>query len=139
MVPIHCCLNESNPLSESSETAFTLAYGADTNEDFPDHVDVARDALEDPDELMGYFLVAMTEGKTDYYSSTVLGGGTPVALATVKEIGELAQALLKHEYENGVSDRIPDELADVGALGYQLYWKRTAYPADLLEVPLDDD
>ncbi|KOX94237.1 hypothetical protein [Halorubrum tropicale] len=66
---------------------YDVAYGADTNEDFPDHVGVARDALEDPDELMGYFLVAMTEGQTDYYSSTVLGDGTPVALAQIQMLG----------------------------------------------------
>jgi len=28
---------------------YDVAYGADANEDFPEHVDVARDALEDPD------------------------------------------------------------------------------------------
>jgi len=27
---------------------YDVAYGADANEDFPEHVDVARDALEDP-------------------------------------------------------------------------------------------
>lgn len=62
-----------------------------------------------------------------------------LALATIEEIGELAQALLEHEYEDGAADRIPNELADVGALGYQLYWKRTGYPDDLLGVRLNDD
>ena len=61
-----------------------------------------------------------------------------LALATIEEIGELAQALLEHEYEDGAADRIPKELADVGALGYQLYWKRAGYPDDLVEVRLDD-
>lgn len=54
-----------------------------------------------------------------------------LVLATVEEIGELAQALLEHEYEDGAADRIPAELTDVGALGYQLYWRLTDYPSDL--------
>ena len=65
-----------------------------------------------------------------------------LALATVEEIGELAQAILEHEYEDGAADRIPDELADVGALGYQLYWKRVGYPdtlSDAEELPSHSD
>jgi hypothetical protein len=72
-----------------------VAYGVDTNEDFPEHVGIARDALEDPDELMGYFLVAMTEGQTDYYSSTVLGSGTPVALAQIQMLGAHFRSVLE--------------------------------------------
>ena len=74
---------------------YDVAYGAPTNEDFPEHVDIARDALEDPDELMGYFLVAMTEGQTDYYSSTVLGGGTPVAVAQIQMLGAHFRSVLE--------------------------------------------
>jgi hypothetical protein len=74
---------------------YDIAYGADTNEDFPEHVGIARDALKDTDELMGYFLVAMTEGQTDYYSSTVLGGGTPVALAQIQMLGAHFRSVLK--------------------------------------------
>ena len=74
---------------------YDVAYGADTNEDFPEHVDVAREALEEPAELMGYFLVAMTEGQTDYYSSTVLGGGTPVALAQIQMLGAHFRTVLE--------------------------------------------
>jgi hypothetical protein len=44
---------------------------------------------------------------------------------------ELAQATLEYEYEDGSPERIPNELRDCGALGYQAYWKRTGYPADV--------
>lgn len=74
---------------------YEVAYGADTNEDFPEHVGVARDALEDPDQLMGYFLVAMTEGQTDYYSSTVLEGGTPMAVAQIQMLGAHFRSVLE--------------------------------------------
>ena len=60
-----------------------------------------------------------------------------LVLATVEEIGELAKALLENEYEDGDPKRIPEELADLGALGYQVYWRRTGYPADV-GVLLDD-
>ena len=74
---------------------YDVAYGVDTNEDFSEHVGVARDAFNDPDELMGYFLVAMTEGRTDYYSSTILGGGTPVALAQIQMLGAHFRTVLE--------------------------------------------
>jgi hypothetical protein len=74
---------------------YDVAYGADINEDFSEYVGIARDALEDPDELMGYFLVAMTEGQTDYYSSTVLGSGTPVALAQIQMLGAHFRSVLE--------------------------------------------
>ena len=61
-----------------------------------------------------------------------------LALAIVEELGELAQALLEHEYEDGAAERIPEELADLGALGYQVYWRRTGYP-ERVEVLLVDD
>lgn len=61
-----------------------------------------------------------------------------LALAIVEELGELAQAILEHEHEGGDPERIPEELADLGALGYQVYWRRTAYPEDV-EVLLIDD
>ena len=54
-----------------------------------------------------------------------------LALAIVEELGELAQAVLEHEYEGGDAERIPGELADLGALGYQVYWRRNGYPADV--------
>ena len=74
---------------------YEVAYGAATNEDFPEHVGIARDALDDPDDLMGYFLVAMTEGQTDYYSSTVLEGGTPMALAQIQMLGAHFRSVLE--------------------------------------------
>lgn len=46
-------------------------------------------------------------------------------LATIEELGELAQAVLEHYHEDGSAERIPDELTDLGALGYQIYWKAT--------------
>jgi hypothetical protein len=73
---------------------YDVAYGTDANEDFPDHVDIARNALENPDELMGYFLVAMAEGQTDYYSSTVLEAGTPMAVAQIQMLGAHFRAVL---------------------------------------------
>ena len=48
-----------------------------------------------------------------------------LALATIEEAGELAQALLQHEYEDGDPARVTDELRDLAALGYQLFWKQT--------------
>ena len=60
-----------------------------------------------------------------------------LALAIVEELGELAQALLEHEYEDGDAERMPDELADLGALAYRVYWRRTGYPGDV-EVLLAD-
>ena len=61
-----------------------------------------------------------------------------LALSIVEELGELAQAFLEHEYQDRDAERIPEELADLGALGYQVYWRRTGYPADV-GVLLDDD
>ena len=62
-----------------------------------------------------------------------------LTLATVEEIGELAQALLHYEYEDGDAERVTAELCDVAALGYQMYWKRTTYPVEVTaEVKLDD-
>lgn len=54
-----------------------------------------------------------------------------LTLATVEEAGELAQALLHHEYENGDPERVTDELRDLAALGYAWFWKATEYPTDL--------
>lgn len=73
---------------------YSVAYGADDNDDFPDHVAIARDALADPDDLMGYHLVAMAEGQTDYYSSTVLEGGTAAALAQIQMLGSHFRCVL---------------------------------------------
>jgi len=61
-----------------------------------------------------------------------------LVLATVEELGELAQALLEHEHEGGDPERISKELADLGALGYQVYWRRTGYP-DEVGVLLTDE
>lgn len=55
-----------------------------------------------------------------------------LSLATLEELGELAQALLEHEHEGGEAARIPFELRDVGALCYQAYWKATEYPEGVL-------
>jgi len=65
---------------------YDVAYGADANDAFPEHVGQARDALN-ADELMGYYLVAMAEGQTDYYSSTVLEGSTASAIAQIQMLG----------------------------------------------------
>ena len=46
-----------------------------------------------------------------------------LVLAFVEELGELAQAILEYYAEDGDPQRIPDELTDVGALGYQIVWK----------------
>jgi hypothetical protein len=54
-----------------------------------------------------------------------------LGLAFVEELGEAAQALLEYEFEDGDAERIPSELRDCGALGYQIYWKRHGYPADV--------
>lgn len=74
---------------------YDVAYGTAANEDFPEHVDAARDALEDPSELMGYYLVAMAEGQTDYHASTVLGGGTPAAIAQIQMLGTHFRTVLE--------------------------------------------
>lgn len=42
-------------------------------------------------------------------------------LAMQEEQGELAQAYLEAEYENGDASRISEELADLGALCFQLH------------------
>lgn len=60
-----------------------------------------------------------------------------LALAIVEELGELAQALLEYEHEDGAAERIPEELADLGALAYQVYWRRTSYPEDIEVLPTD--
>ena len=43
-------------------------------------------------------------------------------LAMQEELGELTQAHLESEAEDGDSERIEDELADLGALCFQLQW-----------------
>lgn len=43
-------------------------------------------------------------------------------LAMQEEMGELTQAHLEARDEDGDPDRIEDELADLGALCYQLHW-----------------
>lgn len=72
-----------------------VAYGGGENTDFPDHVDTAQQALEDPDELMGYYLVVMAEGQTDYYSSTVLEGGTAMAITQIQMLGVHFRSVLE--------------------------------------------
>ena len=43
-----------------------------------------------------------------------------LVLAMQEELGELAQAVLEHEHEDGEYDRIGDELDDLAALCVQL-------------------
>lgn len=73
---------------------YSVAYGADTNDDFPNHVAAARDAL-DAEELMGYYLVAMAPETTDYYSSTVVEGGTEMAIAQIQMLGAHFRSVLE--------------------------------------------
>jgi len=72
---------------------YTVAYGADENDDFPEHVARAREALE-PDELMGYYLVVMAPETTDYYSSTVVGGGTAMGVTQIQMLGAHFRSVL---------------------------------------------
>ena len=44
-------------------------------------------------------------------------------LAMQEELGEIAQAYLQYEHENGEEKRISEELDDLMALGWQLRWK----------------
>lgn len=44
-------------------------------------------------------------------------------LAMVEELGELSQAYLEHNYEDGDRDRIKEELDDLAALMFQLDFK----------------
>jgi len=74
---------------------YDVAYGADTNDAFDDHVAEARAALDEPDALMGYYLVAMAEGQTDYYSSTVVEGSTAMALAQIQMLGAHFRSVLE--------------------------------------------
>lgn len=73
---------------------WSVAYGADGNEDFPEQVAAARDALE-PEDLMGYYLVAMEPEQTDYYSSTVVEGGTAMAVAQIQMLGAHFRSVLE--------------------------------------------
>lgn len=43
-----------------------------------------------------------------------------LALAVAEEAGELAQAVLKHRWEDGPRERIRDEAVDLGALCVQI-------------------
>lgn len=47
-------------------------------------------------------------------------------LAMQEELGDLTQAQLEAEAEDGDPDRIDDELADLGALCFQLQWALNA-------------
>lgn len=73
---------------------YAVAYGADENADFPDHVVQAREALK-PDEAMGYYLVVMAPGTTDYYSSTVVEGGTAVGVTQIQMLGAHFRSVLE--------------------------------------------
>lgn len=44
-------------------------------------------------------------------------------LAMQEEMGELTQAYLEYSAEDGDGERIPKELADLGALCFQLSWR----------------
>jgi len=43
-----------------------------------------------------------------------------VCLCMTEELGELAQAILQYKQEGGTLDRITEELADLGALCFQM-------------------
>lgn len=72
---------------------YEVAYSGRVNDDFPEHVAAGREQLENPDELMGYFLVSMAEGQTDYSASTVVGEGTPSMVAQIQMLGAHFRAL----------------------------------------------
>lgn len=74
---------------------YDVAYGAGTNDAFPEHVDTAREALADPETLMGYYLVVMADGTTDYYSSTVLEGSTAMHVAQIQMLGAHFRSVLE--------------------------------------------
>ena len=73
---------------------YTVAYGAEENGDFPEHVAQAREALE-ADELMGYYLVVMAPETTDYYSSTIVEGGTAMAVTQIQMLGTHFRSVLE--------------------------------------------
>jgi deoxyribodipyrimidine photolyase-like uncharacterized protein len=73
---------------------YDVAYGADENNDFPEHVAQACEALE-PDELMGYYLVVMAPETTDYYSSSVVGGGTAMGVTQIQMLGAHFRSVLE--------------------------------------------
>jgi len=72
---------------------YTVAYGTDENDDFAEHVAQAREALK-PNELMGYYLVVMAPETTDYYSSTVVGGGTAMGVTQIQMLGAHFRSVL---------------------------------------------
>lgn len=74
---------------------YTIAYGAPENEDFQEHVDEARDAL-DPEDLMGFYLVVMGPEQNDYYGSTVVEGGTATALSQIQMLGSHFRSVLEY-------------------------------------------
>lgn len=52
-------------------------------------------------------------------------------LAMQEELGELTQAYLEYDWEDGDAYRVPDELIDLMALGVQIHYKVTgAYGND---------
>jgi hypothetical protein len=73
---------------------YSVAYGTEENGDFPKHLAQAREALES-DELMGYYLVVMAPGTTDYYSSTVVGSGTAAAVTQIQMLGAHFRSVLE--------------------------------------------
>ncbi len=73
---------------------YTVSYSGAVNSDFEKHVEEAKKPLEEPDDLMGFYLLAMLEGRTDYYSSTVLGGGPPSAIAQIQMLGSHFRSVL---------------------------------------------
>ncbi len=72
---------------------YEVAYSDRANDEFPAHVDTGREALDGPEELMGYFLVTMAEGQTDYHASTVVEDGTASFVAQIQMLGAHFRAL----------------------------------------------
>lgn len=72
---------------------YEVAYSGRANDDFPEHVVTGREQLDDPEELMGYFLVTMAEGQTDYTASTVVDDGTASLVAQIQMLGAHFRAL----------------------------------------------
>lgn len=59
-----------------------------------------------------------------------LQGVETLLLAMQEEMGELAQAHLEAHHEGGDPDRVADELADLGALCFQLQWALNSRSVD---------
>jgi hypothetical protein len=91
---------------------YEVAYSDRANDEFPEHVAAGREALADPAELMGYFLVAMAEGQTDYHASTVVDDGTASFVAQIQMLGAHFRALYDSTGEEMGVDMLVNSMID---------------------------